>query len=86
MPAMNTEKVRENRLRRMLERRGYTLQKSRRRDPHAIDYGGYMIVEPNRNFVVAGGSPVPFSLDLDAIEQWLTDQARSRSEAGHTKR
>jgi hypothetical protein len=37
------DKVLENRLRRMLQRRGYQLIKSRRRDPRAIDYGGYMI-------------------------------------------
>lgn len=33
------EKVRENRLRRMAERRGLTVHKSRRRDPAALDYG-----------------------------------------------
>ncbi len=38
--AMTTdEKVRENRLRRMAERRGLTVRKSRRRDPGALDYG-----------------------------------------------
>jgi hypothetical protein len=34
------DKVRENRLRRMAQRRGMQLQKSRRRDPNAIDFGG----------------------------------------------
>ncbi len=33
------QKVRENRLRRMAERRGLTVRKSRRRDPAALDYG-----------------------------------------------
>jgi hypothetical protein len=38
--AMTTdEKVRENRLRRMAERRGLSVHKSRRRDPGALDYG-----------------------------------------------
>ena len=51
------DKVLENRLRRMLQRRGYQLIKSRRRDPRAIDYGGYMIADASTNGVVAGGSP-----------------------------
>jgi len=38
--AMTTgEKVRENRLRRMAERRGLSVHRSRRRDPGALDYG-----------------------------------------------
>lgn len=40
-----TEKVRENRLRRAAGRQGLRLEKSRRRDPRALDYGGYFIVE-----------------------------------------
>jgi hypothetical protein len=36
---MTEQKVRENRLRRVAERRGYRLTKSRRRDPEALDYG-----------------------------------------------
>ena len=35
------DKVRENRLRRMAERQGLQLVKSRRRDPRALDYGEY---------------------------------------------
>lgn len=37
------EKVRENRLRRVAERRGYELRKSRRRDPLALDYGEWYL-------------------------------------------
>jgi hypothetical protein len=47
------EKVRENRLRRMAERQGLRLVKSRRRDPRAIDYGTYMLVNAEINGVVA---------------------------------
>src|SRR3712207_211748 len=39
------EKVRENRLRRMAQRQGLTLQKSRRRDPYALDYGKYWLAK-----------------------------------------
>ena len=67
----DNDKVRENRLRRMAERQGLQLVKSRRRDPRATDYGGYMIVDPFANVVVAGGAPCAFSLDMDAVEARL---------------
>jgi hypothetical protein len=66
-----TEKVRENRLRRMAGRQGLRLVKSRRRDPRAIGYGGFMIVDQN-NVVVAGEVDSARALDLDAVEQYLT--------------
>ena len=68
---MTAEKIRENRLRRMAERQGYKLAKSRRRDPRAYDYGTWTIVEPHTNTLVAGGKYG--SMDLDAVEAWLTD-------------
>jgi hypothetical protein len=63
------EKVRENRLRRMAQRQGLLLQKSRRRDPRAIDYGRWLIVDPNRNAIVAGE---PGRWTLDDVERFLT--------------
>ena len=45
-------KVTENRLRRIAARRGYRLEKSRRRDKNAIDYGGFMLVDAYKNTVV----------------------------------
>ena len=76
--ASNPDKVRENRLRRMAERQGYALRKSSRRDPRAIDYGMYMLVDPQNNTVVAGaeGTGRP-NLSLDDIEAWLTDDERT---------
>lgn len=38
------EKVAENRVRRALQRRGLTLQKSARRDPGSITYGLYRVL------------------------------------------
>lgn len=63
------EKVRENRLRRMAERQGLRLVKSRRRDPRAIDYGTYMLVNAEINGVVAGtaGTGRP-NFTLDDVE------------------
>lgn len=67
------EKVRENRLRRMAERQGLKLVKSRRRDPRAIDYGGWMIVDADTNTAVAGtaGTGRP-NYSLDDVEAYLT--------------
>ncbi|MGD2100831.1 MAG: hypothetical protein PVG83_01215 [Acidimicrobiia bacterium] len=65
-----SEKVRENRLRRMAERQGLRLVKSRRRDPRALDYGVFWLRkgdDPER--VVFGGTK---GADLDAIEKRLT--------------
>jgi len=47
-------KVRENRMRRVLQRRGYRLMKSKRRDPRAYDFGGYMIIDARTRCVVRG--------------------------------
>lgn len=64
----NNEKVRENKLRRMAQRQGYQLMKSRRRDPRAVDYGRWLIVDPTRNAIVAGE---PGYWTLDDVEGWL---------------
>ena len=50
---MIAEKVRENRLRRMAERQGLELRKSRRRDPRAKDYGRWYIVDVEREIEAA---------------------------------
>ena len=42
---MNNTKVNENRLRRVADRQGLQLRKSRRRDPNAVDYGLYALIE-----------------------------------------
>lgn len=65
-------KVRENRLRRMAERQGLQLERSRRRDPRARDYGLYRIMDTATKSVVhdLGGSH--YSLSLDDVERYLT--------------
>jgi hypothetical protein len=57
------ERVRENRLRRMAERQGLALVKSRRRDPRAIDYDCWAIVDSESR--VTRGRPM---LSLDDVE------------------
>jgi hypothetical protein len=66
------DKVRANRLRRAAARQGLQLNKSRRRDPRALDYDGWMITELSTNTVVAGATPHKFSMTLDEVEKYLT--------------
>jgi hypothetical protein len=54
-----SEKVRENKLRRMAERQRLRLEKSRRRDPLAYDYGTYMLVDPWNSKRGRGREPGP---------------------------
>ncbi len=72
MPVVKEDKVRENRLRRMAKRQGLELQKSRRRDPKAYDFGGFMLVDVRTNSVAFGADPLPFSLSIDDVEAYLS--------------
>ncbi len=87
VPSMTEQqyKVRENRLRRMADRQGLALRKSPRRDPRALGYGTYMLVEPTSpksyNMVVSGGLPDGYGLDLDEIERALTERHGGSSPA-----
>ena len=60
-------KVRENRIRRIASRQGLRLEKSRQRNPMALDYGKYRLVNgpPGHIYVFIGQG------DLDQIEEWL---------------
>lgn len=59
--------VRENRLRRMADRQGLFLQKSRRRDPRALDYGTYALIDQKTDKPVAGDR-----MTIDEVETYLT--------------
>jgi len=73
------DKVRENRLRRMAERQGLALQKCRRRDPRALGFGTYRLVDPLRNRVVASiQSMGDYGYDLADVEQFLTEREGPR--------
>jgi len=73
-----SEKVRENRLRRMAERQGMILQKSRRRDPQAVDFGGYMLVDIQTNGVVLGAGAFPYQADLEDVAKYLAPSPEGR--------
>jgi hypothetical protein len=65
------DKVRENRVRRMAERQGLILRKSRSRDRRAWDFGNYWLMDADRNALVFpdvhGGS-------LEDVERYLTPE------------
>lgn len=69
------EKVRINRVRRMAARQGLTLQRSRRRDPRAIDYGTYWLIETRTGAVALGDT---LGVTLDEIETALLDTGVAR--------
>jgi hypothetical protein len=61
------EKSRENRLRRLCQRKGWAMRKSRAQ--LSLDnHGGYMLVDIDRNWIVVGER---FDLSLDGVESWL---------------
>ena len=67
-------KVEDNRLRRMADRRGLILRKSRRRDPDAIDYGLYAVCDVQTGGTIhPEGVVSPYSLTLDEVRGYLSD-------------
>ena len=71
---MAEEKVRENRIRRVAARRGYELRKTRRRDPHALDYGTYTLVN-----IMANGAMYHFTnVGLDEVENFFTTTPKAK--------
>jgi hypothetical protein len=71
MAYSTAEKVRENRLRRMAQRQGLRLEKSRRRDPRALDFGVYAVVDVATGSPVAGARGAARDLTLDEVEAYL---------------
>jgi hypothetical protein len=63
-------KVRENRLRRIADRRGYRLEKSARRDPKALDFSRYRLIDVRAKRAVLG-SDHGFSATIDEVEAFL---------------
>jgi hypothetical protein len=73
------QKVREAKLRRMAARQGLHLQRSRRRDPLALDYDGYQLIDPRSNALVFGElAGHGFGATLDDIEVYLKQPRANR--------
>lgn len=66
-------KVRENRLRRAADRQGLRLSKSRSRDPQAMDYGLYALIDHQTNGAIhpALADRWVHALTLEDVEEWL---------------
>ncbi len=64
------DKAYENRMRRMAARQGLRLQKCRRRDPWAVGYGTYRIVNERTEKVVYGSADA-YGLSLHDVERRL---------------
>jgi hypothetical protein len=67
-----TEKTRENRLRRMADRQGLRLMKCRKRDPRALGFGRYALLNVENNTVAAGAGRFGPELTIDEVEEYLT--------------
>ena len=71
-----SEKVRENRLRRMAKRQGFRLVKIRRLDPLAVDYGRYRVETGDGIEAKGFASTMGWGLPLDEVEKRLTTPRR----------
>jgi hypothetical protein len=75
--SMVERKVYENRLRRVADRRGYRLEKSRRRDERAITFGLYRLVDLLTGDIIGAGlldhAPGGFGLELSDVAANLFD-------------
>ena len=66
------EKVRENRQRRAAERQGLMLRKSNRRDPLALDYGLFAILDGTTgNTIHPGRLDSIYALTIKEVEHYL---------------
>ena len=76
---MDSEKVRENRLRRVADRRGLRLMKSRSRDPHAVDYGLYALIDQQHNGAVNPSIANRWvcSWSLDEVDIYLNTEEKA---------
>ena len=70
-----SDKVRENKLRRMAERQGMRLVKSRRRDPLATDFNCYGLFDSRGNTefgITSAGGEHTMVASLDEVERFLS--------------
>jgi hypothetical protein len=67
------DKARDMRARRAAARQGLRLERSRVRDPRAIGYGTYRLVDASTNNIRAGMPPTGYGLTLDDVERILDE-------------
>lgn len=64
-------KVLENKLRRSAERQGFRLERSRARDPRALGYGTYQLVDNQTNTLASYSLQSGYGLDLSDVATFL---------------
>jgi hypothetical protein len=69
----------------MAKRHGLRLEKSRARDPEALTWGTYWLVNPHSNTVFAGDTSNGYGMALDEIETALLETFEERA-ASATRR
>lgn len=81
---MQDGKVQENRVRRMADRQGYRLMRSRARDPRDLTYGGYQLInlESGGCDFGWGNAGRGYAASLEDIEAYLTDDGRTATKRG----
>jgi hypothetical protein len=65
----DTTTTTEDQLRRSLRQQGLALRKDRARSLSMHRQGGFMIVDPDNNWILAGQD---FNLNLDDVAAWLS--------------
>ncbi len=71
---VETERTTEQRLRRAAERQRLRLERSRRRDTRALDYGTYQLRNTDTDVVVHCATSGGYGLTLDQIEAILNGE------------
>ena len=67
----HADKSREATLRKIARRRGYQLERCRRRDPLAKGFGKYRLIDTATGEVHGGDGPGGYTLDLHAVQRIL---------------
>ena len=70
---LNTEARLETRLHARAKRRSLMLRKCRCRNPDALGFGGFMLIDAETNGVVLGSYPYPYSATLEDIDASLRE-------------
>lgn len=63
----------ERRMRRLANRQGLKLEKSRTRNSQLPEYGTYRLIDPFRNIVVAYAGNNPYGMTIEDIQSQLED-------------
>ena len=58
----------------MAARQGFVLQKSRRRDPRALDFGEYQILDAGTGAIVLADHNRGYGCDLNEVESYLLEE------------